>query len=49
MAGSERADKDRGIRVSQATQSAPAGIVDRVGAYLVPVDPMDDLQCETCQ
>jgi len=23
--------------------------VDTVGTYEVPVDPMDDLQCESCQ
>ncbi|MGE3449611.1 MAG: ribonucleotide-diphosphate reductase subunit beta [Microbacteriaceae bacterium] len=23
--------------------------VDQVGGYSVPVDPMDDLQCESCQ
>jgi hypothetical protein len=23
--------------------------VDRVDTYEVPVDPMDDLQCESCQ
>jgi len=23
--------------------------VDSVGGYSVPVDPMDDLQCESCQ
>lgn len=23
--------------------------IDSVGGYAVPVDPMDDLQCESCQ
>jgi hypothetical protein len=23
--------------------------VDTIGGYAVPVDPMDDLQCESCQ
>ncbi len=23
--------------------------VEQVGGYEVPVDPMDDLQCESCQ
>ena len=23
--------------------------IDRVGEYSVPVDPMDELQCESCQ
>ena len=25
------------------------GLVEQVGEYEVPVDPMDDLQCESCQ
>jgi hypothetical protein len=25
------------------------GSVDQVGEYEVPVDPMDELQCESCQ
>ncbi len=29
--------------------SYPATSVDSVGEYAVPVDPMDDLQCESCQ
>lgn len=49
MAGGERADEDRSVRVSRATQPGSATIVDRVGAYLVPIDPMEDLQCESCQ
>jgi hypothetical protein len=49
MAGSKRADQDRSIRVNKAAPIAPAAIVDRVGGYLVPVDPMEDLQCESCQ
>lgn len=27
----------------------PTGAVETVGLYEVPVDPMDDLQCESCQ
>jgi hypothetical protein len=27
----------------------PMNDVDTVGGYSVPVDPMDDLQCESCQ
>jgi hypothetical protein len=49
MAGSERADRDDDIRVSQPA-TPPAGVIqDFVDGYLVPVDPMDDLQCESCQ
>jgi hypothetical protein len=30
--------------------STVAGVIqDFVDGYLVPVDPMDDLQCESCQ
>lgn len=27
----------------------PSVTVERVDEYAVPVDPMDDLQCESCQ
>ena len=27
----------------------PAASAEAVGGYSVPVDPMDDLQCESCQ
>jgi len=26
-----------------------AGTVDQINGYEVPMDPMDDLQCESCQ
>ena len=29
--------------------SYPSVTIDRVATYEVPVDPMDDLQCESCQ
>ena len=45
MAGGERADRDDSVRVSQQ-----AGVIqDFVEGYLVPVDPMDGLQCESCE
>ena len=31
------------------TQEVTMNDVDSVGGYSVPVDPMDDLQCESCQ
>jgi hypothetical protein len=31
------------------TQEVTMNDVDTVGGYSVPVDPMDDLQCESCQ
>jgi hypothetical protein len=30
-------------------RGGPMNDVDTVGGYSVPVDPMDDLQCESCQ
>jgi hypothetical protein len=36
----------------QASKRRKGGIMndtDSVGGYSVPVDPMDDLQCESCQ
>ena len=29
--------------------SYPASVATDVDGYAVPVDPMDDLQCESCQ
>ena len=31
------------------TEEVTMNDVDSVGGYSVPVDPMDDLQCESCQ
>lgn len=33
----------------QISREEPMNDVDTVGGYSVPVDPMDDLQCESCQ
>ena len=30
-------------------EEVPMNDVDTVGGYSVPVDPMDDLMCESCQ
>jgi hypothetical protein len=30
-------------------EEVPMNDIDTVGGYSVPVDPMDDLQCESCQ
>lgn len=49
MGGSERTDEDRSVRLTESAPSAPGVIQDIVDGYLVPVDPMDDLQCESCQ
>lgn len=49
MAGGERPDADRSVRVVEPTPSSAGVIQDFVDGYLVPVDPMDDLQCESCQ
>jgi len=32
-----------------AVSVGSVAVGDRVGEYSVPVDPMDDLQCESCQ
>ena len=32
-----------------ATGTSVVGSVEKVGEYEVPVDPMDLLQCESCQ
>lgn len=49
MAGGERADENGRDGVS----SPLAGNRDRrdelIDGYVVPVDPMDGLQCESCQ
>jgi len=49
MAGSERPDEDRSVRIADQAQVAPGVIQDFVDGYIVPVDPMDDLRCESCQ
>ena len=53
MGGGERPDRDRGAGMTGAPAAdgscAPGVIQDFVDGYLVPVDPMDDLQCEGCQ
>ena|GEM_PF-5009652 len=33
----------------EGLEEDPMNDVDTVGGYSVPVDPMDDLQCESCQ
>lgn len=49
MAGGERSDADRGASVGEPIAAPPGVIADFVDGYLVPVDPMDDLHCESCQ
>jgi hypothetical protein len=49
MAGSERADEDGSVRVVEPPKEFPGVIQDFVDGYLVPVDPMGDLQCESCE
>jgi hypothetical protein len=53
MGGSERPDRDRGVGVTGsliiAEPPIPGVIQDFVDGYLVPVDPMDGLQCESCE
>jgi len=43
---------NRGLRLFAVpinTERIAMNDVDSVGGYAVPVDPMDDLQCESCQ
>lgn len=49
MGGSERTDEDRSVRLTESAPPLSGGIQDFVDGYLVPVDPMDDLKCESCQ
>ena len=50
MAGSECAEPDRSARMNEALAVAAADVdAVEVGEYRVPVDPMDDLQCDSCQ
>ena len=49
MAGGERPDEDRSVCVADPAQANPGVIEDFVDGYLVPVDPIEDLQCESCQ
>ena len=42
---SGRTRKGPGVQTLEVTMND----VDSVGGYSVPVDPMDDLQCESCQ
>jgi hypothetical protein len=49
MGGSKRTDEDRSVRVTESAPVVPGVIQDFVDGYLVPVDPMDDLHCESCQ
>lgn len=53
MDGGERPDGDCGAGVidlaAEVETPTPGVIQDFVDGYLVPLDPMDDLQCEGCQ
>ena len=47
---SDDSREDHRSRVEpQTSKEDPMNDVDTVGGYSVPVDPMDDLQCESCQ
>lgn len=49
MGGGDGADRDRSAGVTEPAPAGPGVIQDFVDGYLVPIDPMDDLQCESCQ
>ena len=38
-----------GTATGKRSEEEPMNDVDTVGGYSIPVDPMDDLQCESCQ
>lgn len=49
MAGGGDPDRELGPGLTERFET-PRGIIqDFVDGYLVPVDPMDDLRCESCQ
>lgn len=49
MAGGDGSDRDGTAGVAGASLAGAGVIQDFVDGYLVPVDRMDDLQCESCQ
>lgn len=49
MAGNGDPDRDVSARVTESFAMQPGVIQDFVDGYLVPVDPMDERHCESCQ
>lgn len=49
MVGNRYPDRDLDVGVTGPLETQPGVIQDFVDGYLVPVDPMDDLRCESCQ
>jgi hypothetical protein len=49
MARGDGAGRDRCAGVTGPTPASPGVIQEFVDGNLVPVDPMDDLQCDSCQ
>lgn len=49
MDRSKCADQDGRVRVTELQASTRGGSEVLVDGYLVPIDPMDAVQCESCQ
>lgn len=49
MAGIECADGDGSSGVTTPNSGVRSATAVAIDGHLVPVDPMDDLQCESCQ
>ena len=49
MAGDGYPDRELGPGLTGPLETPPGIIQDFVDGYLVPVDPIDDLHCESCQ
>lgn len=49
MDGGQRPNGHRGSSVTASSVVPVSTSADFADGYVVPVDPMDDLQCESCQ
>ena len=49
MDGGERTERDGSAGVNLPSTAVPPGSAEIIDGYLVPVDPMDYLQCDSCQ
>lgn len=49
MAGIRHSDRDVDAGVAESGEAQTGLIQEFVDGYLVPVDPMDVAQCESCQ
>lgn len=49
MGGSERPDEDRSVCVTELLPAVPGAMQEFIDGYVVPIDPTDDLHCESCE